>query len=421
MGTVIDLCVGGITICWSKNHMGIDFGHLFQEGDLLRRKSDTIDYDYYDKNPQYSDEIIAAEEIFSRPLSRIIPRIRLLGSTIDNAREEYETLVGQIIEISSYDDLPDLLSFEEFCQLACRYDIGGLTDVSSFDDKEKAKGRLATDPDFKRLPWNDNADSFWSELSYFGAQMAILSPESMLQVFALNPANSNVEVSWEFGRLVHAGWATRSDFVTGARRKQKILIVTEGASDARIIKRALDVLRPDIADFFIFVDVDERHHFWGTGNLVKFAEGLLRIDILNRVLFVLDNDAEGLEAYTKLKKLGFPMNMRTIVLPNIDEFKNFRTRGPEGVGANDINGLAAAIECYLDLRSDGLKPAQVVWTNYKKEIDAWHGALESKESYAKHFYQKSDDELKNGSYDVSKLEKILDLIILESMHVLSVV
>lgn len=42
----------------------------------------------------------------------------------------------------------------------------------------------------------------------------------------------------------------------------------------RRLSSALNTLRPDVADFFTFVDVDERHHFWGTSNLVKFAEEL---------------------------------------------------------------------------------------------------------------------------------------------------
>ena len=30
MGTEINLTVGGISLSYSKNHMGIDFGHLFR-------------------------------------------------------------------------------------------------------------------------------------------------------------------------------------------------------------------------------------------------------------------------------------------------------------------------------------------------------------------------------------------------------
>lgn len=166
-----------------------------------------------------------------------------------------------------------------------------------------------------------------------------------------------------------------------------------------------------MSDFFNFVDVDERHHFWGTGNLVKFAEGLLRIEVLNQVLFVFDNDAEGVDAFRKLEKLNLLANMRAMLLPDLEEFRGFATCGPEGVGVSDINGQAAAIECYLDLRLDRYPAPQVTWSNFKKDISAWHGVLDFKESYAKHFYDQPYDMLRNGIYDVSKLLKLIDVLI----------
>jgi len=234
----------------------------------------------------------------------------------------------------------------------------------------------------------------------------------MLQVFSLNPANADAEVIWQFGPIVNAGWAERDNFRPNARRSQSILIATEGASDARIISRALELLRPDVRDFFRFIDVDERHHFWGTGNLVKFAEGLLRIDVHNQVLFVLDNDAEGVDAYRKLQGLSLPPNMRSMVLPELDEFRNFPARGPEGVNACDVNGRAAAIECYLDLNLKEYPAAQVVWSNYKKDVDAWQGALEHKESYMRHFLEQTRGGIAAG-YDTSKLTPLLDAILAE--------
>ena len=118
--------------------------------------------------------------------------------------------------------------------------------------------------------------------------------------------------------------------------RKPFLVATEGASDATILRRALDILRPDVADFFRFIDGDERHHFWGTGNLVKFAEGLLRIDVQNRVLFVFDNDAEGVDAYRKLVTLNMPGNMRSMLLPDIDELQSFPALGPDGLSICDI-------------------------------------------------------------------------------------
>ncbi|WP_271551596.1 MULTISPECIES: HEPN/Toprim-associated domain-containing protein [Bradyrhizobium] len=245
-----------------------------------------------------------------------------------------------------------------------------------------AQGRLANDQDdIGRLPWGGSFNSYWSEASYLSDKLCILSAPAMLQVFGTNPANAEVEVIWQFGPLVNAGWAAREEFQSGARRTQSILVATEGASDARIVSRALEILRPDVADFFRFIDVEERHHFWGTGNLVKFAEGLLRIDIQNKVLFLLDNDAEGVDAYRKLQELRLSSNMHAMRLPDLDEFRSFPARGPEGITACDINGRADAIECYLDLNLVGYPAAQVVWSNYKKDIGTWQGALDHKECY----------------------------------------
>ncbi len=430
MGTSIELCIGNVSLSYSKNLMGEDYGYLFQEGDLFRRKTDAINYDYYEEHPEEKEELAEAEELFARPLSRIFPRLEILGFTLDTARAEYEAVVAEAVEIPSFSELEeskkDYLTFEEFCNLACRYPLDDLTsgyiEYETPDRDKVSQGRFAADIEvFERIPWTENSDSYWSEASFLSARVCILSAESMLQIFAMNSANAEVEITWEFGPIVHASWVQRDEFQPGALQGQKVLIATEGASDARIIRRSLDVLRPDVADFFNFVDVDERHHFWGTGNLVKFAEGLLRIEVLNQVLFVFDNDAEGVVAFRKLENLKLPFNMRAMLLPDLEEFKEFATRGPEGTSVSDINGRAAAIECYLDLGLDQYPAAQVTWSNLKKDIDVWHGVLDFKESYSKHFYEQSDELLRNGSYDVSKLLKLIDALIRQAGLVVPVI
>lgn len=422
MGTSIELCVGNVSLAYAKNHMGIDYGCLFQEGDLVRRKTEVINYEYYEEHPEQKGDLAEAEEGFARKLSRVLPRLEILGFTLDNARAEYQAVVAEAIEMASYGDVQEdentYLTFEEFCTLACRYPLSDLNsdyvDHETEDRDRLSQGRFASDIDvFNRIPVTDN-NFYWSESSFLSSRVCILSAESMLQVFALSAANAAIEVTWEFGPIVHAGWVQREAFQAGARKKQKVLLATEGASDASIIRRSLDILRSDVADFFNFVDAEERHHFWGTGNLVKFAEGLLRIEVLNQVLFVFDNDAEGVDAFRKIEKLKLPTNMRAMLLPDLEEFVRFSTRGPEGIGFSDINGRAAAIECYLDLRLAQYGPAQVTWSNFKKDINAWHGVLEFKESYSKNFYEQSDDYLLSGVYDVSKLLKLLDALICQA-------
>lgn len=417
MGTSIELCIGSISLSYSKNQMGIDYGFLFQNGDLTRRKSKLIDYEYYEENPDLKHEIKKAEELFVRTLRQIVPRLNLLGHTLDTARAEYNSLLEQaettLSGIHTGESKIEYLNFDEFCNLACRHPISSLKeDYIQYDTSE---GLLASDHRlFDRIPLFGDIGLYWSEASYLASRVCILSAESMLQVFAQNAENSDIEVTWAFGPIVEAGWVQREEFRAGALQKQKILIATEGTSDTRIIKRALAVLHPDVVDFFNFVDVDERHPYWGTGNLVKFAEGLLRIEIINKVLFVFDNDAEGVEAFHKFEKLSSPTNMRAMLLPDLDEFNEFTTLGPEGVSVSDINGKAAAIECYLDLNLRQYPAARVTWNNFKKDLGVWHGTLDHKESYSKYFYGQSNDQLIDGTYDVSKLLKLVSKLIQEA-------
>jgi hypothetical protein len=278
MGTSIELKVSGVSLDYAKNNMGNDYGYLFQESDLARRPCDGIDYDYYRNHPEEDDDLAESELAFVRPLARVTPRLFVLGHTLESARAEYEAVVAEAASISEA-DAPNakFLDFGEFCALANLFPLAGLAnEYIDYDTEERAtvaQGRFAAHAaSFARVPWTENSDSYWSEASFLAAKLGILSAPSMLLIFSLNPENSDAEVMWQFGNIVNAGWVERSSFAAGAQRTHAILVATEGASDARILRRGLDLLRPDVTDFFSFIDGEERHHFWSTGNLVRFAE-----------------------------------------------------------------------------------------------------------------------------------------------------
>lgn len=426
MGTSIELELGGIGLDYAKNHMGPDHGHLFQEGDRTRRPvGGIVEEDDGDGDGGNDEDRAAEEAAFVRPLSRVLPRLNLLGFTLGAARREYEAVVAEQVEQSSWEHREDkteadYMTFDEFCAFCDRFKIADLDDtyISGIGDEEeeKARGRFnALADELARIP-HDTSDrpSFWSERSFFGTSVCILSAYSMLQVFGRGVANLEAEVIWQYGPIVEAGWVPLEMYQPGIRRKEALLIATEGTSDARILRRAVNVLRPDIADFLRFIDVDQSHPFPGTGNLVKFAEGLVHIDVFNRIVFVLDNDAEGIAGLRKIEAMAKPVNMRAISLPALDALKSFPARGPEGLATSDINERAAAIECYLDLDLPGRPDPVVVWSNYKKDIDRWHGALDHKESYTKHFFDQEDAALLDGSYQTDKLEAVLDAILAEA-------
>jgi hypothetical protein len=404
--------------------MGNNHGFLFQESDRTRRHADGIDYGYLEEHSD-DEELGLNEACFVRPLRRVLPRLDLLGHTVTAAQREYENVVSEAREYYSFGeddssgDAPDFMSFEEFCIFCNRFRISDLDDTFIEDTTEReediARGRFAAmEQELGRVPQGFHQPLYWSERSFFGSAVCILSAYSMLQVFGLGETNLDAEVMWQFGPIVQAGWVAEDLFQGGAGRRNSILVATEGTSDARIMRRAIDILHPDVSDFFRFIDVDQGHPFSGTGSLVKFAEGLVHIDIQNRIIFVLDNDAEGLVGLRKIEAMQKPVNMRAMMLPHLEDFASFPARGPQGINLSDINERAAAIECYLDLRLPGRPDAEVVWSNYKKEIDRWHGALNHKETYTRHFLEQSGEDIRDGSYDMRKLEAVLAVLIVEA-------
>ncbi len=417
MGTIISLDIAGMGLDWSKNSKGVDHGAFFQEQDRKRVPSDQISYEYYEGK---DEELAPNEMAFVRRLKDVLPRLALLGFTRERAVREYESLVETCIEeASSESDDGErqpltFVSFDEFCAFVAKHPVADLDDTFGKSlDREKIKGRFACDEIAERIPhsWTSEADAY-SERSYFGGLIGILHPYSLMWVLGESDQNRESEVVWQYGPLVESGWADAAEFTPCARRTETFLVATEGSSDAHILKHAFSVLRPEVADFFRFIDVSKRHPFPGTGNLVKFAEGPAKIDVHNQVVFLFDNDGEGYEAYERVQRLSLPANLRAIMLPELEEFRAFPARGPEGVNKADINRRAAAIECYLDLGRNGRTP-QVVWTNYKKDLGDYHGALEHKEDYAKAFLKQTSEAIASGTYDARKIRIALDALVAE--------
>jgi HEPN/Toprim N-terminal domain 1 len=207
------------------------------------------------------------------------------------------------------------MTFAEFRQFVSAVAIGDLDDTfvsGGRNERERIMGCFSDVRLKTRLPsYEDYGAQAWSEHSYFGLLVGFLHSYTLLRLLAENEANLTARLEWQYGPLVSNGYAQETEFVPGARRRQTYLIATEGSSDTHILKQAFYLLRPEIADFFRFIDVSERHPFSGIGSLVKFAEGLAKIDVQNRTVFLFDNDAEGQSVFRKVQQLSLPINMRT--------------------------------------------------------------------------------------------------------------
>ena len=389
MGTYIHLYLGNLEIDWGKNHGFINYIGLFQPGDLS-------DVPYF-----YADNVVEYKEGYSTPLRNVMQRLELMGYTVDSAKAEY---VG-VCEFNGDEEPP--VPFEKLKAVIANINVADVTGKWAQRDKEN--------PDF--VP-KEIVESMGQGDFFHGSEnpdhwaidvlLSRLTAYSKLRLLAENPKNLDQLVTWGFTDLVESGWTTREAVTTQLSADQGFLIVTEGSSDSKIIKKALELLKPRIKDFFKFVDMEEGYPFSGTGNLYRFCQGLVSIGISNRVVIIYDNDAEGVSKLQDTKKLSLPDNMVAIKLPDLDVLTRFPTIGPSGEAIEDINGKAAAIECYLDLTHPSRpERPRVRWSSYVEAIHCYQGALEGKTAYAKAFLN-----LRSASsdYDFSNMIPILECI-----------
>lgn len=389
MDSILTLGLGRLEIDWAKKYYYTNHSKLFLPGDVK-----PLSYYYFD-----SDTESVREELklgLARPLRSVKRRLELLGYTLSKAEQHFEDLLRE----SDHFEVPRV-SFDEFAGALVAADVNKITLDPWFMDHSRgyfAARSILGDPEFTKTAKNLKGLS-----RFVGIFFEDLDQYFTLRLLAENPANLDVEVQWRFADLVEDGLAEDSSYYEGLRQCDRYLIVTEGSSDGAIIRKALELLRPDIADFFDFVDMSEKYPFTGTGNLLRFCQGLAQIRVQNNVLVIFDNDAAGLDAQRRVEQLQLPANMLVVRLPDLPECRLFRTTGPNGSSQENINGRAVSIELFLDLRK-GPQPC-VRWTSYVPSIDKYQGELVDKGRYTKQFLK---SRCLQQDYDTSKLELLLD-------------
>jgi hypothetical protein len=400
MSSMIYLAVGRLEIDWGKNSQFIDHSALFQPSDLAQVpyyyvKENGGSYTDADGEERYELEVVYKDGM-SKSLWQVVDRIELLGHSLAHCEREFHYLSmfnNFDIEGFTFDELRQSLTLIDVTTVSADYgevgeDFGKFFRRQIFDRLGLAT--VARHPDYARF----NAAEAMENLSAY----------TVLRLLALNPAARDLPVTWQFADVETGGWMDRSFLMQPLEPSNRFLIVTEGSSDAKIIAHALRLLRPHIADFFQFVDMEEGYPFAGTGNLFRFLQGLISIAVQNNVLVLYDNDAEGAASCERSLELNIPANMAILKLPNSPDFANFDTLGPNGRHKANINARAAAIECYLDL---GEAPI-VRWTSFNSRSDTYQGELVGKTDYMRTFLSQRS---KVEGYNYSRIEAVLDMII----------
>ncbi|MCA5005669.1 HEPN/Toprim-associated domain-containing protein [Sphingobacterium bovistauri] len=382
----LSLGVGKFETEWLRNTIGP------QDHSILFKDSDKTDIPYYflDDDANVDSKL---GQGYSTALKDLRERLDLLGYSFD----KLPTLLMDYF--SGFPSAPLISSIDTqiFIDLLSDINVNDIDWTEHEGDADPGEfftRRILSLPQFGRL--RAYLDDFKGVEPYVYEQ---IDPYIILAAIAKNPQNNTLTVEWRHkGNLAH-----------GLDTYQKYLIVTEGYTDGRVIKMAMEILKPNVTDFFDYIDMNENYPFGGAGSLSNFFKGLTKIGTNRKIIFIFDNDAEGNANLQKLINILHPVNFKKFALPDMHEFNNFETVGPTGTSIQNVNKRAVAIEMFLDMTYNVPTTPIVRWSSFEKTVQQYQGALENKTKYYDEFMALTPSNFSN--YNFSLLEKLLNYII----------
>ncbi len=169
-----------------------------------------------------------------------------------------------------------------------------------------------------------------------------------------------------------ASAALEEDFPMNAR----IVVLTEGVTDRRVLEGSLKLLYPHLADYIGFMDFEGAAIAGGAGPLVATVKAFAGAGIANRVVALFDNDTAARAAVRGLRRVELPASIRIEHYPPLPVARDYPTLGPSGAVSMDVNGLAGSVELYFGedvLRGPDGQLMPVVWRNYEDALGTYHG------------------------------------------------
>lgn len=372
MGSYCELRFDEISISNWKSSVPDEFIYLFQESDrrLVPRVRED---DESDEDPEFDIQYSVTRAV-------VLRRLDLAGYTEDEARNSFEEWRKS--------ELETWIEYAKDGDWAA--DSAKALETFTYSDWQKRmKDVLLTRYDFTR-----DRETFTDEIDrqmrnndegwlFFGS-------DHLMVLRAMLDTLSDVrEVTLDISDLVHGGYIDGDDRICEQRRTpdagersilEPTVIIAEGSTDILVLRRSLERLYPELADYIAFFDYDGSNADGGTSFVVKFLRAFIAARVSTSILAIFDNDAVGVEAFNAANALRLPDNIKVTLLPKIALASSYPAIGPQGNHDADVNGRAASIELFLgrhNLTIDGaLIP--VVWTNFIGRIDRYQGLLRDK-------------------------------------------
>lgn len=204
---------------------------------------------------------------------------------------------------------------------------------------------------------------------------------------SLARTRATTRVTVDLSDLLLGGWleptelphqAARARLSTAIAADGPVIVVVEGSSDARWLKRALELTAPQVSHCFEFLDFHQHNPPGGADRVVSLTKGMAAAGVMNRVVAVLDNDTAGREAAQQLVGSKLPDRFSVATLPDVAYARRYPTLGPDGLGVSDVNGRAVSIEFMFGdqmLRAEDGSQFPVRWQSFIEKARNYQGRL----------------------------------------------
>jgi hypothetical protein len=357
---------------------------LFRRTDRFARPSNSPDLpaviaDNYRHFDGVTEEVVDCI-YYSAPAWMIRDRLELFGYTLDTAKRLYE--LGRdlyIAETKSYGIASQVAEERERLERLRKWTADDfMKHVRAVSESRKDITNIIQHVGI------DDANRRSEKSAWFGYD----APDILVQIrLALEALPDADEFIYDLTDLILSGYYAEEDDVVEQvlaapaieyAHSSRVIVLTEGKSDAEILKSAMDLLCPHLADYFTFMEFDEFRVRGGAGALASLVKAFAGAGIVNRMIALFDNDTAAAAALASLRQLRLPQNIVILRLPRSPALTSYPTIGPTGLAPADINGVAASIELFLGedvLRSDDGTLPPIVWTGYEPSVERYQGGL----------------------------------------------
>lgn len=427
MGTYCNVHLNGYQIDSNKSYIAPFYSAIFNESD---KRSRMVNWHAYYTEPPEGQTLVNTTE-YATSVKVLKSRLELLGFTLDDANQYYvyelkkhlDFYREHLFEENSIYDRNYIQHFELLREKGLAF---WLSLVRAIMDSNKHSWDLSLD----RNREVDDLQTFILDLSPEEFWLGFPTPAfGYFLRSLLESADDDHEFVLDITSLVAAGYYDQNERVCeltaqsqldDVRMFQKIIIMTEGKSDTEFLRRALNILHPELNQYFSFFEFDHSKAEGGAPALERNVKAFAAAGISNKIVALFDNDAAGLSAIHRLSKVTLPSNISVLALPNISIANNYPTVGAQGISTENVNGRACSIEMYFGI--DILKTEDnfnsVFWKGVDETTKTYQGELQQKSELQRLFRAKLDSAERCGIYenkDWTGIEMILQTIFKESV------